>query len=65
MLGTIFLDEIGEVDTAIQVKHLRVLQGRTFQRLGDTKDRQFRGKIIAATNRDLAVEIAAGRFRQD
>jgi Sigma-54 interaction domain len=64
-LGTVFLDEIGEVDTAIQVKLLRVLQTRTFQRLGDTRDRHFRGKIIAATNRDLAVEIPAGRFRQD
>jgi DNA-binding NtrC family response regulator len=64
-LGTVFLDEIGEVDTAIQVKLLRVLQSRAFQRLGDTKDRQFRGKIIAATNRDLAVEIQTGRFRQD
>ena len=64
-LGTVFLDEIGEVDVAIQVKLLRVLQTRTFQRLGDTKDRQFRGKVIAATNRDLAQEIASGRFRQD
>jgi transcriptional regulator with AAA-type ATPase domain len=64
-LGTVFLDEIGEVETAIQVKLLRVLQTRAFQRLGDTKDRAFRGKVIAATNRDLAVEIPAGRFRQD
>jgi hypothetical protein len=64
-LGTVFLDEIGEIDTAIQVKLLRVLQTRTFQRLGDTKDQPFRGKVIAATNRDLAAEIAAGRFRQD
>lgn len=64
-LGTVFLDEIGELDPAIQVKLLRVLQTRTFQRLGDTKTRQFRGKIIAATNRDLAGEMAGGRFRQD
>ncbi|HEY2586181.1 MAG TPA: sigma 54-interacting transcriptional regulator [Tepidisphaeraceae bacterium] len=64
-LGTVFLDEIGELDPAIQVKLLRVLQTRTFQRLGDTKTRHFRGKIIAATNRDLPKEMAAGTFRQD
>jgi DNA-binding NtrC family response regulator len=64
-LGTVFLDEIGELDPAIQVKLLRVLQSRTFQRLGDTKTRQFRGKIIAATNRDLATEMARGGFRTD
>jgi transcriptional regulator with AAA-type ATPase domain len=64
-LGTVFLDEIGELDPAIQVKLLRVLQTRTFQRLGDTKTRHFRGKIIAATNRDLAKEMSAGDFRQD
>jgi DNA-binding NtrC family response regulator len=64
-LGTVFLDEIGDVDPSIQVKLLRVLQTRTFQRLGDTKELRFRGKIIAATNRDLAAEIRAGRFRED
>ena len=64
-LGTIFLDEIGELDPAIQVKMLRVLQSRTFQRLGDTRDRPFQGKLIAATNRDLAHEMQAGRFRKD
>jgi DNA-binding NtrC family response regulator len=63
--GTVFLDEIGELDPVIQVKLLRVLQTRTFQRLGDTRTRHFQGKIIAATNRDLAAEMAAGRFRQD
>jgi len=61
----VFLDEIGEVDGAIQVKLLRVLQSRTFQRLGETQDRRFQGKVVAATNRDLAAEIAAGRFRED
>ena len=60
-----FLDEIGEVETAIQVKLLRVLQTRTFQRLGDTADRAFSGKLIAATNRDLRQALAAGRFRED
>ena len=63
--GTVFLDEIGEVEPAIQVKLLRVLQARTFQRLGETKARHFRGKIIAATNRDLPAEIRARRFRED
>lgn len=64
-LGTVFLDEIGEVDAAIQVKLLRVLETRTFQRLGDTRERRFRGKVVAATNRDLAREMEAGRFRED
>ncbi len=64
-LGTVFLDEIGEVETAIQVKLLRVLQTRTFQRLGDTADRAFAGKLIAATNRDLRQALATGRFRED
>lgn len=63
--GAVFLDEIGEVDGSIQVKLLRVLQARTFQRLGETEARPFRGKIIAATNRDLATEMRAGRFRED
>jgi DNA-binding NtrC family response regulator len=63
--GTVFLDEIGEVDPAVQVKLLRVLQTRTFQRLGDDKDRRFAGKLVAATNRDLTAAMAAGRFRQD
>ena len=64
-LGTVFLDEIAEVDVSIQVKLLRVLQTRTFQRLGDTRERRFHGKIIAATNRDLSAEMRAGRFRED
>jgi transcriptional regulator with AAA-type ATPase domain len=63
--GTVFLDEIGELDPAIQVKLLRVLQSRIFQRLGDTRDRPFLGKFIAATNRDLSREIQARRLRED
>lgn len=63
--GTVFLDEIGEVGEALQVKLLRVLQARTFQRLGETKIRHFGGKIIAATNRDLTDAIRAGEFRED
>ncbi len=64
-VGSVFLDEIGEVDLPIQVKLLRVLESRTFQRLGDTRDLPFQGKVIAATNRDLSEEIQAGRFRRD
>jgi transcriptional regulator with AAA-type ATPase domain len=64
-LGTVFLDEIGEVDAAIQVKLLRVLETRVFQRLGDTRERRFQGKMVAASNRDLAQEMSAGRFRED
>ena len=63
--GTVFLDEIGELDPEIQVKLLRVLETRTFQRLGETQDRPFRGKVVAATNRDLGGEMSAGRFRDD
>ena len=63
--GAVFLDEIGEVSPEIQVKLLRVLQTRAFERLGETRARRFDGKIIAATNRDLAAELAAGRFRED
>ncbi len=63
--GAVLLDEIGELDPATQVKLLRVLQNRQFQRLGETKIRQFEGRIIAATNRDLRREIESGRFRED
>ena len=63
--GAIFLDEIGDIDITIQVKLLRVLHTRTFQRLGETEDRRFEGKLIAATNRDLAAGMREGRFRDD
>jgi DNA-binding NtrC family response regulator len=63
--GTVFLDEIGDLDPAIQVKLLRVLQTRTFQPLGDTTDRHFHGKIIAATNRDISEAMQKGHFRED
>ena len=63
--GSVFLDEIGEIEASLQVKLLRVLQTRTFQRLGESRSRRFEGKIIAATNRDLVAEIEAGRFRED
>lgn len=63
--GAVFLDEIGELDPAIQVKLLRVVQDRSYSRLGDTSPRSFTGKLIAATNRDLAREMKEGRFRED
>ena len=64
-LGSVFLDEIGEVNEAIQVKLLRILQSRTFQRLGSSKTFRFDGKFIAATNRDLVAEMDRGKFRED
>lgn len=64
-LGSVFLDELGEMDPSIQVKLLRVIETRRFSVVGDTTLREFRGKLIAATNRDLAAEIRAGRFRED
>jgi transcriptional regulator with AAA-type ATPase domain len=64
-LGSVFLDELGDLDPAIQVKLLRVIETRTFHPVGDTASRQFQGKLIAATNRDLAVDIREGRFRED
>jgi DNA-binding NtrC family response regulator len=63
--GAVFLDEIGELEGAIQVKLLRVLQNREFQRIGETAPRRFAGKLIAATHRDLGAEMRAGRFRTD
>ena len=63
--GTVFLDEIGEFEVAAQVKLLRVLQTRLFQRVGDATTRRFSGKIVVATNRDLGAAIAVHRFRAD
>ena len=63
--GTVFLDEIGELDSQIQVKLLRVLQNREFRRVGESQTRNFVGKIVAATNRNLEVEMQSGRFRED
>ncbi len=63
--GAVFLDEIGEIEGSIQVKLLRVLETRRFERVGCTNSRHFEGRIIAATNRDLAKEMEAGRFRHD
>ncbi|MDX1815795.1 MAG: sigma-54 dependent transcriptional regulator, partial [Thermodesulfobacteriota bacterium] len=63
--GTIFLDEIGEVSPGIQVKLLRVLQERSFERVGGTKTITVDVRIVGATNRDLKAEVVAGRFRED
>src|SRR6266446_1696879 len=63
--GTIFLDEINSTTPKLQVKLLRVLQEREFERVGDTQTVKVDTRIVAATNRDLLDEIDAGRFRED
>src|SRR5438552_17192855 len=63
--GTVFLDEIGDVPPAIQVKLLRVLQERDFERLGSNKTRHTDVRVIAATNQDLRAALEQGTFRED
>jgi DNA-binding NtrC family response regulator len=63
--GTIFLDEIGEIDTLLQVKLLRVLQEKQFSKVGDTRIQSTNVRIIAATNQDLKKMIEEGKFRED
>lgn len=63
--GTLFLDEISEIDASTQVKLLRVLETRTFQRVGGSKDIKTDIRIVAATNRDLRQYVAEGKFRED
>ncbi len=63
--GTIFLDEIGDTTPALQTRLLRILQEKTFERVGDTRTRRVDVRVIAATNRDLRVLVESGRFRED
>ena len=63
--GTLLLDEIGEVSPGMQVKLLRAIQEREIRRVGENKNRKVDVRIIAATNRNLATEVAGGAFRQD
>lgn len=63
--GTLFLDEVGEMDLAVQGKLLRVLESRRYQRVGSVREHRVGARIVAATNRDLLERVEAGQFRFD
>jgi NtrC-family two-component system response regulator AlgB len=63
--GTLFLDEVGDLPAALQPKLLRLLQEKRYERVGDTQTRAADVRIVAASNRDLEADTAAGRFRED
>ncbi|HET7752412.1 MAG TPA: sigma-54 dependent transcriptional regulator [Anaeromyxobacteraceae bacterium] len=63
--GTLFLDEIGDISPSIQIKLLRVLQQKEFERVGGTQTLKVDVRLVAATNRDLSAEVKSGKFRED
>ncbi len=63
--GTLFIDEIGEMPGSLQAKLLRVLEDGSLRRIGSIKERRVNVRLLAATNRNLSAEVAAGRFRED
>ena len=63
--GTVFLDEVGDMDLLVQAKLLKVVEEKTFRRLGDVRDRKLDVRLICATHRDLSAQAREGRFRSD
>jgi DNA-binding NtrC family response regulator len=63
--GTLFLDEIGDMDLSIQAQFLKIIEDKSYRRLGETRQRRSDCRFICATNRDLQTEVAEGRFRKD